>query len=800
MLAVVCTSAFIVPVTALVGVPQPVKTSGYISVAPTLVGVGQQLTVNLWVFPLPTDYLYRPYYKGFRDITVTFIRPDGSEHTFKPKDATGVYEPGQTQAMGSLYFYYTPKMVGNWSVYFKMPTQNITTGAGTVIYLECVSNRAYFTVQAEPVNAGLTNGWPWSPLPNPNVFWSYPISSNNREWCQISGDWLQGVSGFGAFSPLFLGVTSKLWQPYGSGPSTAHIVWSKPIKAGGLIGGDYGSLSYHSITVTGRGEVVIAGKVYVNIPESNKFICFDLATGDEIYRADGSVSIGIRLPGNPYVQAVLDPSVVLEASFGRLIRVHLFGAAAGKWNYYDPFTGTVVRSFSNASTAGFMLVDSTELAYGIYMGTLYMWNMSKVVRDNWPTGFQWRVPLPKTLIGMPPSLLGMTKDASIIVLNTINQYWGYSAKDGTLLWNFTINYPSMRNSQFALYGVDVFIIYDSGNTVFKCYSMKTGKLLWESSSFSDSPWATLWNVYGSFTNDYDNLYVLFPDGTIRAFSLANGKEIWRSNPIPSTEFVHNVVPFYHGVVLVGGRLYAYAGYSLSYQINPIPRFARLVCLNATTGELQWTLNGGIFPSAASSGYLIGQGNYDGKLYVIGKGPTKTIVEVSPKVIPLHSSVLIEGSVLDISPASENYEIKVRFPNGVPAVSDEDMSEFMDYLHMQNATLLNDPPNPRGVKVRLSIIDPQNNCYEIGVVTTDSSGKYRFTWTPEIEGEYTIIATFDGSNSYYCSYATTALSVTMPAQQPEIQIPADNSLLLYCILILVLITLVISLLALFRRQK
>ena len=34
---------------AQVGVPQPEKTAGYISVAPTLVGVGQKATVNLWL-------------------------------------------------------------------------------------------------------------------------------------------------------------------------------------------------------------------------------------------------------------------------------------------------------------------------------------------------------------------------------------------------------------------------------------------------------------------------------------------------------------------------------------------------------------------------------------------------------------------------------------------------------------------------------------------------------------------------------------------------------------------------------
>jgi hypothetical protein len=39
------------------------------------------------------------------------------------------------------------------------------------------------------------------------------------------------------------------------------------------------------------------------------------------------------------------------------------------------------------------------------------------------------------------------------------------------------------------------------------------------------------------------------------------------------------------------------------------------------------------------------------------------------------------------------------------------------------------------------------------------GMFKMTWTPEIPGEYTIIATFAGSKSCFSSYAETALSVT-----------------------------------------
>ncbi len=65
ILAILITSAFSllanIPVQAQIGVPQPEKTTGYIDVAPRLVGVGQTATVNLFIYPIPTNYAYQPY-------------------------------------------------------------------------------------------------------------------------------------------------------------------------------------------------------------------------------------------------------------------------------------------------------------------------------------------------------------------------------------------------------------------------------------------------------------------------------------------------------------------------------------------------------------------------------------------------------------------------------------------------------------------------------------------------------------------------------------------------------------------
>ncbi|MGD6810136.1 MAG: PQQ-binding-like beta-propeller repeat protein [Candidatus Bathyarchaeia archaeon] len=799
LLALSLMLSFAQPGLAQVGVSQPIETNGYISVAPTLVGVGQSATVTLWVYPMPTNYLYQAYYDGFTGIEVTFVKPDGTKDTFMPTDGTGQYAAGTTESLGIIYFNYEPDMAGDWSVSFTMPVQNVTDWSGTVIYSGCTSMTAYFTVQEDPVLAGLLNGYPWAELPDENTFWSYPINSNNREWSQISGDYLGGSS--------VLGATCLRWQPYGSAPNTGHIVWSQPLKAGGIIGGDYGSLSYSTVIGSIDGIVIMDGKLFINIPNTNQFECIDLATGETLYTASGQINSGIHLPGNPSAQALFDSSVSLASSYGSTTTSYLFEASGSTWNFYDPFTGTLKMSIANVTAGGYKLVDGSNLAFGTRSGTLFAWDLSKVIYDSflnyympagtvftgdWPAGITWNVTLPTSLIGSSPSFFGLSTDASVIVLKTTNQYWGYSAKDGTQLWNYTLPYPGHANEQICLYGVDDFIVFDVVDTTFHCYSMITGAELWVSESFADSPWATTWTVYQSETNDYDNFYTAFPDGTMVALSLKTGETVWRSEAIPSTEYTNNVVPFVCGMLLDNGNLYGYAGYSTGYQINPIPRQAMIVCINATTGDITYTLNGGIYPNVAANGYIIGTGIFDGNLYCIGKGQTSTSVTIQNNVVTNHATALITGNVLDQSPVSA----------GTQAVADASMSEWMDYLHMQNSTLLNNPPTPEGVQVTLTALYPDGSTQTIGTTTTNSKGNYAVSFVPNMTGMYTITASFAGTSAYYSSDSETQLSVVAASETTPntvTQTTADNTMLLYGIMVLVVVAIILAALALIRKK-
>ena len=147
-----------------------------------------------------------------------------------------------------------------------------------------------------------------------------------------------------------------------------------------------------------------------------------------------------------------------------------------------------------------------------------------------------------------------------------------------------------------------------------------------------------------------------------------------------------------------------------------------------------------------------QNTIDGRLYLFDKGPTSTTVSASPKTITEGRSVLIEGSVLDQSPGKP----------GTPAIADEYMSEWMQYLY-NNAEM---PADAEGVSVKLYAIDPNNNYQDIGVVTTDIWGNFGTSWEPPVPGDYFIVAEFEGTESYWDSSDSTYLTVDPAPAEPE----------------------------------
>jgi hypothetical protein len=267
----------------------------------------------------------------------------------------------------------------------------------------------------------------------------------------------------------------------------------------------------------------------------------------------------------------------------------------------------------------------------------------------------------------------------------------------------------------------------------------------------------LQSAYGLlYRESYDGVY---------AFDWATGKITWRyvspalasfESPYLDSENGTAVYPFNTGATIADGKLFTYnTEHTASW---PRTRGWSLHCINATTGEGIWQISSEMTPGAIADGYLTAANSWDGYMYVFGKGKTQTTIETPLIEASIGQSIVLQGTVLDMSPAQP----------GTPCVAKQSMTTQMEYIHMQqpiaslwgNETIV-------GVPVSLDAVDPNGNSVHIATVTSEGySGTYAYTWKPDIAGQYQITATFIGDDSYgssfYTSYASVADSpVTSP---------------------------------------
>jgi len=328
----------------------------------------------------------------------------------------------------------------------------------------------------------------------------------------------------------------------------------------------------------------------------------------------------------------------------------------------------------------------------------------------------------------------------------------------------TINYVGASNEVKD----GVIAVWDKELTKHYGFSVETGNYLWETES---EHWLDAYgwgNAEHTWYFAYGKLFSVGVGGIVYAYDAKTGDTLW----------TYNMTDAYNEPV-TGGNWWGwitciadekvYIGTVEHSAEMPLPRGGPLICLNATDGNEVWRANGMYRATRWGGNAVMGDSiyatmdTYDQRIYAVGKGPSQTTVNVNPGVLPRSDGVMITGYVTDISPGTQSDSLKMRFPNGVPAVTDEKQSEWMLYVYKQ----FDRPANVQGVTVSLDVIDANGNYRNIGTTSADSNGFYSFNWTPDIEGKYTLFATFMGSKAYLASYAQTAFAVTeaAPTTQP-----------------------------------
>lgn len=126
---------------------------------------------------------------------------------------------------------------------------------------------------------------------------------------------------------------------------------------------------------------------------------------------------------------------------------------------------------------------------------------------------------------------------------------------------------------------------------------------------------------------------------------------------------------------------------------------------------------------------------------------------------------------------------------------------MEFVYMQQPC----PANVTGVPIQLSVTDSNGNFRTIGMATSDGSGTFTYTWTPDISGVSTVTANFQGSESYYPSsaqayfYAAESAPTTSPGATPMPSM-ADLYLIRSIIAIIVVIIIVGAIAILMLRRR
>jgi hypothetical protein len=832
------------------------KTYAYVGASPNPIGVGQQTVLRFGI----TDQLAADKY-GWEGLKITITDPNGKNETLGPftSDSTG-----------GTYTTYTPTIVGNYTLQSFFPEQTnpaAVSSSGLVIpegtiMLASSSEPVTLIVQEEPIKAANIQ-------PLPTEYWTRPINNQYQSWQSIAGNWLPASNTAGTYNRIAYGNDNA--------PQSPHILWSKPLTAGGLVGGSEGyitgTITNDRVTIgdayQGKflNSVIMLGILYYDnyatTSKIHEYTAVNLHTGEVLWTKtllnNLTLSRGQLMQWNSINVVGTYPYLWATANSATLSLLGLPSTAGTTWCAFDPYTGSYVYSIYGVPSGNTVFGENGEIL--IYTtntakGYMTLWNSTNIPAlyggkeigstdiQQWlpegkivngtglagttingesasyyltPTGYagyMWNVSIPTGLPGSVISVLddriiGGTYSSSGVTL------WALSIDSdnaGKLLFNKTWSPPSdwiegnvtiawQATSDHSKDGVIIFGEKETRQNY--AFSVETGKYLWatEPRDYLDFYTIGLAGTSARSVNQiYDGkFYTAGYAGILYCYDCQSGDLLWsytayNDAALGSTFSQWPLYPMF----IANGMIYVihteHSGYEQS-----LPADAPMICLNATSGDVIWRADGlirgthwGGYPIIGDS-IIAALNTYDLQIYAIGKGPSSVTVDAPMTGVSVGSSLVIRGTVTDVSPGTEQTEVKLRFPNGVPAISDANMTEWMQYVYQQTSK----PANVQGVEVVISVIDANDNYRVIGTAVSDSSGAYSLAWKPDIAGKYTIIATFTGTDSYYGSSAETAFvaddvevtpapTATPTSVAETYFIPAIAGLFVLVIIVLVLV--------------
>ena len=827
----------------------------YIGATPNPVAVGEEVLIHLGI----TEALQVTEHKWY-GLTVTVTKPDGTTQTLGPfnTDSTGgtgtVLVPDQ-EGTYKLQTHF-PEQWYNYSTFdFFLGQQDV----------KCLYKADDSPVLELIVGAEASQFWPGVPMPS--EYWSRPIDSQIREWNVISGSWLSPSSIFGNEDTFGQDEAPEsahvLWQKTLQWGGLAGGVGISE-QAGVFPGDAYEGKFSSSLVIMGIliyqkfdsvGESVTTGGT--NLIGANKtdnwIVAVDIHTGETLWEKALYNAQGQRVVPQ-YGQIMYWKSYNTQGAYPFLfcaVGGGFFSAGSTTIDAFDPYTGRWLFQYQNMPSGTRQYGPNGEIliyTFNYQAGYMTRWNSSAVIDAYWGTtqnspmfgsyqpqgkiinatgkcpvtyatpfgynGYDRNITIPKGLLGSAQLVYAddiivgyqRLQTSGMFTVVSLNDapfvLWAIDGKTGALKYNKTIAAPSGNITLSVGAGSKterIITLWSKELTTFWAYDIDTGNLKWKT---EPQHYLDVFAMYPRISNGL--LLSNGMSGIMYAYDAQTGALAWNyTNKDPWSETLWS--DYWSSLrprIIADGKIYL--GQSEHSVNQPQPRGAPFVCLNATTGEVIWSIEGMFRQTDWGGSAVMGDGiiatmdTYNQMIYAIGKGPTSTTVTAPDIGVQPGTSVTIKGKVMDVSPGTIDDPIKLRFPNGVPAVSDDSISDWMLYVYKQFAR----PTNATGVEVTISVLDSNGNYRNIGTTTSSADGFFSYSWMPDITGEYKVYASFAGSAAYYGSHAESAFTVdeapeptAAPTQPPasvveQYFIPSVVAIILVIILIGVVLMLMV----------
>jgi len=872
--------------------PYKIKTYALVEAMPHTTGVGQTVVVYAFLGNAPPPGSSELNTYRFHDYTVTFVAPSGKTST--------LHYDTIVDTTGAQTIQFTPEEVGTYNITFVYGGQTLAVGGVDQPVGSANLNDTYLpstatttlVVQEEPIPT-----YPDS-YPLPVEYWTRPIYAENPYWWLISSNWLGTGSpvnsAVSAGTVTGIGMSSLVQRFPGDavGSLTSHIMWTKPIQSGGVVGGNNfvipGDTYFEGSAYSQRytNPIIVNGRIYYNPPLSFRgsnagpTTCVDLRTGEVIWQRSDMPAINFALiwdlqNGN---QHGVYPALLCTNNFARVFDAdtgdalfNVTGVPSGTivqgpqgeqiryvmtnlgtslnpdwrlalWNSTLLWQGTFFRpgdsgnspSLYNA-TGGTISTPPSKTDTSVVNASIFDDTNVRYNRYSWNVSIgSWR----NTMSGSPtvlnaiyddymicrngsyPSLTGATNSDGSLV-NANYTYFKVDIKRGSptfgqVVWWRTINVPMDRSITYG--GLDptvgVFVEGIKETRNFIGYSVDDGSIV-----FGPTPSQTALDYFGNPIYPYiasqlafGKLYSYAYGGILYCYDLQTGNLEWTYGnggvPGNNTDSGYQAPGYYPGFIqAVGGHnlddgvLYiAVTEHTIE---TPVFKGSFTRAINASNGAELWSINDytgefGAVSYAIADGYTNFFNGEDNSIYTLGRGPTALTVTAPTIGAQPDQPVVIAGKVVDVSSGTKLDPLASRFANGVPCAADSAMTDWMGYLYQQKPL----PTSFKGIDVTINVLDSNGNFRSIGTATTDATGAYNLIWTPDISGNYQVVATFAGTNGYWPSSATTAFAVSeaaptatpAPTMSPSVAdqyfIPAIVGLFVFVAIVAVVIILVL----------